>query len=72
MEKNMEEYVKNMKGYEEICGKYEKIMKKHVGSSEKYRMAPSSPLYIAYGTWKNSELSHQIYTWSVHVKKAKN
>ena len=38
--------------------KYVKNMKKYVGNLERYRMAPSSPLYIACGTLKNSELSH--------------
>jgi len=53
--------------YEETCGKYENIYGKYKKIGRKYgevcrtygevQEAPSSPLYISCGIWKNSELS---------------
>ena len=43
--------------YEEICG------------IERYRMAPGSPLSIAYGTRRNSELSYLIGLFTLRKPK---
>ena len=83
----VEKYVGYMKEYEKKSGKHKEIRTKNedVGRMKRYRMAPSSSLYIAFKTWKNSESSllyglcdsrkipsFAIYTRSVHVKKAKD
>ena len=69
----MKKCVENIRKYEEVCRKYGEVQD-----------GPSSLLYIACGTWKNSELSPiqalglgkipstPIHVWSVHVKEAKN
>jgi len=53
------EFVKNMKEYEEICGKYEGVCGKYEGLCGKYE-GISLTIYIYSGTWENSEPSLPI------------
>ena len=56
---NMKEYEENIKEYDVKCGKYEGIpLLCRPWDLEKFR---DLPLYIGFGTWRNSELSSFLY-----------
>ena len=54
----MKRQEENMKEYEEIYKNYEEICKNYEGNMMKYEALKTLHLYMGFGTWKKSELSH--------------